>query len=74
MSKFRGKAPITRDPLLLSMAKFQENGEFSKDPKGVVMKDFLGGKPVDPHFYSLRSHIASAPQSCWGDEVLTLLF
>ena len=26
------------------------------------MRNFPGGKPPDPHFYSLRSHLVSAPQ------------
>ena len=38
-----------------------KNGAFSSDLKGVVMKNFSGGKPTDPHFCSLRSHLVSAP-------------
>ena len=38
-----------------------KNGAFSSDLKGVVMKNFSGGKPPDPHFFSLRSHLVSAP-------------
>ena len=26
------------------------------------MKNFPGGKPPDPHFWSLRSHLVSAPK------------
>ena len=39
-----------------------KNGAFSSDLKGVVMKNFSGGKHPDPHFSSLRSHLVSAPQ------------
>ena len=32
------------------------------DLKGVVMKNFPGGKPPDPPFWSLPSHLVSAPK------------
>ena len=38
-----------------------KNGAFSSDLKGLVMKNFSGGKPPDPHLFSLRSHLVSAP-------------
>ena len=40
-----------------------KNGAFSNDLKGVVMENFPGGKPLDPHFFSLRTHLLSAPSS-----------
>ena len=58
---FHGKTPISHDSLLSSMAHFPKNGAFSNDLKGVVIEHFPGGKPPDPHFCSLRSHLVSAP-------------
>ena len=42
--QFPGKTPISRDPLLPSIAAF------SNDLKGVVVRNFSRGKPPDPRF------------------------
>ena len=44
------------------VSTFSKNGAFSNDLMGVVMKNFPGGKPPDPRFYFLRSHLISVPQ------------
>ena len=53
---FCGKTPISRDPLLPSMAHFCKSEAFSNDLNDVVMK-----KSPEPRFYLLRSHLASPP-------------
>ena len=60
MQNFHGKTLISRDLLLPSIAH-SPNRAFSNDLKGVVMKNFPGGKPPDPRASSLRSLLVSAP-------------
>ena len=57
---FHGKTLISRDPLPLSMAHFPKMGVFQRS-KGRGHEKFTGGKPPNPHFFSLRSHLVSAP-------------
>ena len=54
---FRGKTLISRDFASVN-STFSKNGSFSNDLKGVVMKNFPGGKPPNPRFCSL---LVSAP-------------
>ena len=48
---------------ILYFSKWQilRKGAFSNDLKGMVMENIPGGKPPDPHFCFLHSHIVSAP-------------
>ena len=58
--KISGEGPHQSRSFASSWQILQKLG-VSNDLKGVVMENFSGGKPPDPHFSFLRSHRLSTP-------------
>ena len=61
ISKVSWKFYISRDSSLPSVPQSPAIGHFSNDLKGVVMKNFPRGKPLDHGFCLLCLHLVSAP-------------